>query len=519
MPRNVLFLITDQQRHDTLGCAGNAVIRTPHLDALAARGVRVDRAYCESPICMPSRCTLATGLRAAHHGVRLHCQSLSPRIPTFYQELADAGWRTHAVGKLHLQSQEHAGNPESLPDYLQGKWRNFRGPYYGFQTIEMALGHTNPLVGAYGEWLAERHPEAISSMLEENLRQVVVGGQGVYDNDIPETAHSSAFVADRAIAELERRAADGQPFFTFASFPDPHWPIMPPPRWFHMYDDAVLPPPTPYCGEAERQDHPAVFRRLRQLQGRLPYDGGGYPEMDPAKVAASTRAYYGSISFIDHQVGRILDRLRTLGLERDTVVIFTADHGEYMGSHGLMAKGGYMYESFIRVPFLVSCPGSLPEGATCQGMLSFPDLIPSLSELIGHQTKLGHDGTSQVASWRGGEPARTSVDVTHFSHDPAYPDLHALVRDDGSKLVEYPGDAHSLVYDLASDPHELDNLATRRPGLREELRGELLATLAGARDRQAMREQREGRLPGYGRHITGRKVWGELIDRLPAVQS
>ena len=518
MPRNVLFIITDQQRHDTLGCAGNPVIRTPHVDALAARGLRLTRAYAESPICMPSRCTVATGLRAAHHGVRLHCQSLGPQVPTFYQELADAGWSTHAVGKLHLQSQEHAGNPESLPDYRQGLWQNWRGPYFGFQTVELALGHTNPLVGAYGEWLAERHPGAIRSLLAESLRQApAAGGHRVYDNDIPEEAHSSAFVADRTIAELERRAADGRPFFAHAGFPDPHWPIMPPPRWRQLYDEVALPPNTPYRDEAGRDDYPEVFRWLRQRPEHLkmPYDGGGHIVTDPAVIEACTRAYYGSISFIDHQVGRILGRLRELGLERDTLVIFTADHGEYMGDHGLMAKGGFCYESLLRVPFVASCPGSLPEGRTVDGLFSLPDLVPTIAELVGLKTRLGHDGVSQAATWRGGPAARSSLDVTHFSHHPDFPDLHALIRDDGCKLVHYPGDERALVFDLKNDPAELDNLAATRPELRDRLRLELLDTLSSARNRQAMREQAAGRVPGYGRHVTGRDVWGELIDRLP----
>lgn len=524
-PTNVLFIITDQQRWDTLGCYGNELIRTPHLDCLAAQGMAFDRAYCESPICMPSRVTLLTGKRASHHGVTLHCAGMRTGERTLAHAFSEHGYRTHAVGKLHLQSQVHPGNPESIPDWRAGRYAGWRGPYAGFDTAEMILGHSNALCGQYGDWLRSRHADRCHLLWEENWRQLPVGcGFGAYDNDIPEDLHATAWCADRALEAMSQAADAGKPFFLHIGFPDPHWPINPPPRWFHMYDGVDIPASTAFPEDRELSGYPRLFRAMRDgsLPPDGPCDGGCHPISNAADVASLTRAYWGAISFIDHHVGRLLDGLRRLRLEDDTLVIFTTDHGEFMGDHGLMTKGNFLYDSFVRVPFLSRLPGRIPAGARHNGLLSFLDVPATIAALCGIDPGLRHDGCDQSSAWQGGPALRRRLDISHFSHDVdrGWPDLHTLVTEDGWKLTYYAGEDVGELYHLPSDPAERRNRWTD-PADREQrdtLIRTLLDSLIQGSDRQSAHDSQTGAQPDYHRHVMSREVWAPEMAAIAATQ-
>ena len=517
-PLNVLFITTDQQRRDTMGCYGNALIRTPNLDRLAAGGMALDRAYCENPICIPSRNTIINGLSSRHHGAPLHNNSVSDGIRTLPQALGERGYATAIIGKAHLKSQQHRGTEESIADWRDGKRAGWHGPFVGFERADLVLGHSNPLVGHYGEWLRREHPAACRHFMRSNLEHIKGSGPGggAYRNAIPEELHSSRWVADRTCAFIERAAAEGRPFFCFAGFPDPHWPIMPPRPWFDMYADTPMPPNIPYNGEAEKDNYPRIFAASRgALEWRRAYNGGGRYMTAGTPIDAITRAYWGAISFIDDNVGRMLAALDRLGLAANTLVVFTTDHGEYMGAHGLIAKGGFFYDALLRVPFIARWPGVAP-GSRSEALFSFVDIAPTLLSLLGvADAGMQPDGISQASVLAGGEALRERLTVFQATIDNtgAFPDIHALITPDW-KLNHYAGDPGGELYHVHDDPRELNNLYNRpeaadtQRALTQALLDEIILT----NDRRRVAEWAAA--DSYGRHVMDDDTWKPEFDEL-----
>ncbi len=516
MPPNILFITTDQQRWDTIGCSGNQLIQTPNLDRLALSGIRFERAYCESPICIPSRITIITGRKASHHGATLHNSNMRPDERTLAHVFTETGYRTHFIGKAHFRSQELCGTEESLPDWREGKFAGWNGPYAGFQTVDLVLGHSNPLLGHFGKWLRDNYPgELRHFMLEEMQPLEVTCGQGVYQNNIPPGMHSSAYIAMRTNEFLATAAETQDPFLCWASFPDPHWPICPPSPYFEMYDTTAIPEQSGFPQDLD--GYPRQFRKVAQGQP-TGYDGGGHRVQDESDIARITRPYWGSISFIDQQVGCILDQLDQTGLVDNTIILFTSDHGEHMGAHGLMAKGGFMYEEFIRCPLLISFPGVIPAGMVSQALFSFTDFVPTLGSLLGISLDgMSPDGISMSDVLKGVDGSkREQLTVTHFgsgSPDQA-PDIHCMVTQDW-KLNYYAGDKNGELYHLAGDPEEAHNLYNNPEykHIQDDLTGRLLDELILVNDRRA-HEERKSVVQGYANHSMVYDFWRDEFDAL-----
>ncbi len=519
MKPNILFITTDQQRKDTLGCYGNHRIRTPNLDRLAAEGVVFDRAYCESPICIPSRVTMITGKNAAHHGATLHNSSMRDGERTLGHALAENGYLTHYVGKCHFKSQQRRGTEESIADWRDGLYEGWKGPYAGFQTLDMILGHSNSLVGQYGEWLRREHSEVYREFIYENLdNRHPRCGQGVYRNEIPEEAHSSTYVGERTCDFLEKATAEKRPFYCFASFPDPHWPIMPPKEFYDMYNSVEMPENTPYNGEAEKDNYPRQFKVLKE--GRFVWYDGGSTYLDPACKGQDLeimRAYWGAISLIDKNVGKILQKLKSLGLEDNTLVVFTTDHGEYMGAHGMMAKGGFLWEEFVNVPFIAKLPGVCKAGTRTNALLSFTDIVPTILDICGMAAHgMAPDGISQLPVLNGAKRRlRDCATIMHpgLKSPEETPDIHAIVTDEW-KLVYYAGDGNGELYNLTEDPKEMTNLYNRSEssGIQRELCLRLLDQLILTNDKQPHLEARAA--DAYGEHVMKYPRWRPEFDEL-----
>jgi arylsulfatase A-like enzyme len=514
---NILLITTDQQRKDTLGCYGNDLIRTPNIDRLAKEGMCLERAYCENPICIPSRVTMITGKSSSHHGAVLHNASMRDDERTIAHVLTESGYCTHFIGKPHFKSQGHSGTEESVLDWRKGLYDDWIGPYAGFQTVEEILGHCNTFYGHYGKWLRREHAGELKHFRDSNLRSLdITCGRGVYENHIPESVHSTAYVGDRACAFLEKTAAQDQPFFCFASFPDPHWPLLPPSRYFHMYDDVELFPVIPYNNEGNKDNYPAQFKMVEEGKA-LPYDGNGHRVKNVEDIDKIRRVYWGSISLIDHHVGRILNQLDELGLTEETLVIFTTDHGEYMGSHGLMAKGGFLWEDYVNLPFIVRYPGMIPGGTRTDALLSFVDIVPTLLDLVGlSNTGLAPDGVSQKEVWLGNcREIRNAVKIHHptQNENSIPPDQYALITKKW-KLVYYAGDGNGELYDLERDPNELSNLYNMPEyrQLQTTLTIQLLDEIILENDKQAIRQQQSGQ--EYKPFIMKYDVWKEEFDAL-----
>ncbi len=511
---NVLFLITDQQRADSMGCYGNPAGCTPHLDAMAAEGLVFDRAYCESPICMPSRVTLLTGRYAAHHGVRFHNNNIDAHEQTLAHVFANAGYYTHCIGKMHLFSQEKSGNPESLPDWRAGKWQDFTGPFCGFQSCDLILGHSNSLCGHYGQWLQEKHPAAVETFWTERMEAVgdadVFGLQNAFRTQIPEEAHSSAYVAEKCSDVFAHAQQTEQPFLCYASFPDPHWPVCPPRAWLDAFNAAELPARIPYTGTCERDDYPRQYQEL--ARGHKYYDGGCrfIADQHTEDVENIRRGYHAAVAFIDYNVGKIIAELKQRGLYENTIIVFTTDHGEYLGDHGLHAKGGFLYDSFIRCPLIIRDPRSQRRGRTA-APFSFVDMAATLCELAGIDNPLLDDGLSQGAVLSGACAAlREHCTVTHFSNSDAQDaphDQHALIYQQW-KLVYAAADPNGLLFNLEQDPQELQNLwhDPASQAVKQALLMRLFADLNGRHDRYAIKDKWAIE-PGYHMHLMQRDFW------------
>ena len=377
-PPNFLFITTDQQRWDTLRCAGNPAIRTPHLDALAARGVRFNRAYPNNPICMPSRATMITGRSQRGHQVFEHEINLSENIPVLGDALHEVGYTTALFGKPHFKVWEIE---DSLPEHppagaavnpRDGLWH---GPYYGFDYVSHFTGHRSPS-GHWRVWLEREHPESIRLWEPEASPKPAVRS-GAWHNAIPKEHHHTHFFADELIDWLDGRAQtdETQPFFAWLSFPDPHGPFCPPAPYSDMYDPADMPLPVPADDDFEIK--PPHYRwsvdRKHSWYGGSP--SGSQDEDNQRQVRA---LYYGMITFIDDMIGRVLQALERHGLASNTHVIFTSDHGEMIDDHGQGGKPPMTYESVIRVPLLWAGP-EVPDGRVHDGVMTHTDLTPPSS--------------------------------------------------------------------------------------------------------------------------------------------
>lgn len=475
---NFLCLVTDQMRGDHLGCAGNPLIQTPNLDRLAAQGVRFSRAYVNNPLCMPSRATLFTGLPPRAHGVRTNGIPLDRRFPTILDALARAGYRTHSVGKLHLLpfSAPRGIPPETLDpnDWAEcyhfwnsGVLRAMPTPYFGFQTVEITIGHGPGCTGDYRRWLRRRDPGGEALWRAEAGEPTPHRAEQAWRCALPEGLHYNTWVAERTIEFLERHPP-GEPFFAWCSFPDPHHPYCPPEPWAGMYDPAQVAMPTRREGELETL--PPFYRRIYQESMQL--SGRVRPtKMSDEQLREILALTYGMISHVDHNIGRILEALERLGLRERTVVCFLSDHGDMMGDHWMINKGPFHMDGLVRMPFLWSCPGLIPQGATSAGLVSYLDFAPTVLDLAGVPIPEGFvpaepEAGNQLPPWPGISFARqlrgeagSLQDSVVVENDEDYLGLRlrSLITE-RYKITAYPGQPYGELFDLQEDPGEVRNL-------------------------------------------------------------
>lgn len=489
---NVLLLITDQQRADHAGFMGNDVVRTPNLDALATRGTVFESAWVSNPVCMPNRCTIMTARMPSNHGVIFNDRSLELSANTHVRTFRAAGYRTALLGKSHLQHgmSRNSMMPTSeagsiLSPYPVG-WDQYENDerywdavpeapddFYGFDRVELSIDHGARVSGHHYWWAIERgaDPEhlRIPQTADNPMRR---GGQvwwQIYDPPYDEEHHSTSFVADRTIDFIEEASAEGSPWVAWASFPDPHHPFTPPGRWFDRHDPADIELPATFDDPMDgAPEFLKAFQRrsVHKMRNWVAMTGATSSEVTRAAIAAN----YGSIEMIDDRIGQILAAIERLGQTDDTIVVFTSDHGDMMGDHGLLLKGFMHYRGTLQVPMVVVDPRCEP-GRT-SSLASSIDLGPTLLELAGLTGYHGIQGHSLV---------------------PILDDKHATVRDnvliedDLDVPVERATFATSIrtlitsthrytryntgedgLYELHTDDDERTNLSAHEPALRAE---------------------------------------------------
>jgi len=491
-PVNFLLIITDQHRADHLGCYGNRVVQTPQLDALAQAGWRAGNMHVATPICMPNRASLMTGRYPSAHGSRHNGIPLSLRSTTFVDMLRGAGYQTALVGKVHLQNMTDI--PPSWParpqdrlaveardpepgNYDQEKRRlwlerddySLDLPYYGFEQVRLVDDHSDDVHGHYRYWLREQHPdvekligpEAAIPEPDYELTRI----RQAWRTRVPEELYPTAYIGNETVRHLEQFARQGSPFFLQCSFPDPHHPFTPPGKYWDMYkpEDMALSPS--FDSPHAPPPHVQWVRNKR--------DDGTAIKHTPAIFACNAREArealalnYGSISNIDHQVGRIMAALKANGLDQNTVVIFTSDHGDYLGDHQLMLKGPIHYRGLTRVPFIWREPagsgGAAGGRVSEEALASTIDIAPTILERAGVAPFNGIQGRSLLPLVGGdGERVRDAL-VIEEEGQRVILGFNSRIRCrtllmDGWRMTIYDGADWGELYNLADDPHELRN--------------------------------------------------------------
>jgi uncharacterized sulfatase len=478
---NLLLITSDQQHWATLG-ANNPHIKTPHLDRLCREGTRFTRAYCNSPVCSPSRATIITGQYPSWHGCWTIGVKLPEDVPTVGDTLREHGYATTLIGKAHFQplASDPAGGQESLECQPKLRdldfWREFTGPWYGFERVEPARNHADEAhVGQhYALWLEQKGLANWRDFFQPwppvkrdpDAPYWLVGRQHAWD--LPEEYHYTTWIAERSIAAIDRAHEEGRPFFLWASFADPHPPYLVPEPWASLYDPDAMPlgyPLDPPLLPGEFDDMPPHFALTQQERPdfsawrETPFANHGFGShlVDPATMRKNIAVYYGMISFMDQQIGRILARLDELGIADDTLIVFSTDHGHFLGQHGLTAKGAFHYEDLLRLPFLVRWPGGgVPAGRESDALQSLVDLAPSFLSACGIPIPGRMQGVDQTPVWQGqAESARDNV-LVEFRHQPTTVHLRTYIEE-RYKITVYRDRPYGELFDLRDDPHERRN--------------------------------------------------------------
>lgn len=464
---NILFITSDQQHFNTIG-KNNSEIKTPNLDRLAEEGMLFDRAYTVNPTCTPTRATLITGKYPSQHGAWTLGTKLPESEHTICQDFQGADYKTALIGKAHFQPLKSTEKYSSLEAYplLQDMefWKHYSEKFYGFDYVELARNHTNEAhVGQhYVLWLEEKGCK--------NWRDYFVPPIGTmskdenYTWDIPEEYHYDAWIAERTNYMLEQYAKNDENFFLWASFFDPHPRYLVPKPWDTMYDPDKL----SISGlDRDELEYASEFLKLTQEDNPdvSKYEKSGFwlhgihshTTWDEKTIRKSKAIYYAMTSLMDKYIGKILDKLEELGLKENTLVVFTSDHGNFIGEHGLIAKGPFPFEDMIKVPLIARYPNNIPENRTSSSLQSLVDIVPTFLDYCGIEIWDGVAGLSQKSVWNGEIDNIRNYIVCEDNHERDSICLRTYV-DERYKLSVYLGTDHGEIFDLKEDPREVNNL-------------------------------------------------------------
>lgn len=445
---NILLITTDQQRYDTIAAMGYPYMYTPNLDQLIREGCSFPNAYSPNPVCMAARHNIITGLPARYHGFDDNYFDDNPRVlpydlPTFPQLLSDAGYDTIAVGKMHFQPyRRHNGITKlELMDEIP---RHQQDDEYALYLKEQGYGDIQSIHGV-------RH---LLYMLPQRSL-------------LPEQHHGSSWVADRSMYHI-RQNAGKRPFFLWSSFIAPHPPFDVPEKWADLYKGKELPPlkvsKTPLSVLAEENkniaDYPTeeYLRRAREL-------------------------YFASISFVDYNIGKILQQLKDMGEYENTLIIFTSDHGEMLGDYGTYQKF-LPYDSSARIPFLIRYPEVFQGGTVDPRFVDLNDILPTVLDAAGVDYPNPAILPGESLLKKSGFKDRTRQYVEHAHGSRRW----ASIRDQQYKYTYYYGGGKEELFDMRNDPDETTNLL-EKAGAEEALAArdrDDRARLEGVSDKSAL---------------------------------
>ncbi|HUV08175.1 MAG TPA: sulfatase-like hydrolase/transferase [Spirochaetia bacterium] len=449
-PPNILWICTDQQRFDTIRSQGNPHINTPNLDRLAEEGVVFSHAYCQNPVCTPSRGSFLTGRYPRTTRLRQNGQKIPADELLVTKVLADSGYTCGLAGKLHLAPCDGRAEERIDDGYREFHWSH--GPFPKWKENE----YIQWLEGQGKEWkdVYPFSPEISARLGPEGLSP---DGRVAWAG-VPAEYHQSTWCTDRALEFMSRH--DGSPWLFSVNPFDPHHPFDPPDDFLKRYDPDRLPSPVYREGEL---DGKPVFQ-LRDHRGAYGGSGVSFSRTDDRQHREIKAAYYAMIELVDHNVGRLLDALEASGERENTLVIFMSDHGEMLGDHGIFLKGPYMYEPMVRVPLIVSWPGTFEAGLKSDALVELVDIAPTLLEAAGVDVPPSVQGRSLYSICAGESSAHVHRETVYseyynslVTHRDPVPYV-TMVRGRRFKIVCYSGLGTGELYDLANDPQEQENL-------------------------------------------------------------
>lgn len=417
---NILLITTDQQRYDAAGSAGPSFLRTPHYDHLCREGVTFSAAYADCPICVPARVGIMCGRYVFGHG--MPGNGLTSDLPAMQRDrllpslLRAQGYQTAAIGKMHFwpQRARHGFDEMLIPD-----------DYYRHMH---RLGYATPQPMHHGLGQNELYPGLAT---------------------VPEGLTLTSWIAEQCVEYIRERRDPTAPFFLWCSFSKPHPPLDPPEPYYSMYRNCPIPEPV-YGDWSEGERCPAAFARMREKQS--------FDLVPPEVIREARAAYYGLITQIDYNMGRVFSALQDLGLFDDTLILYTSDHGEFLGDHHAGAKS-FFHEPSAHIPYVLRLPKSWDNrqaGAVVPTPVTHADILPTFLAAAEGAPPAEVDGLNLVALARG-ELARPRQFLEAMAGSMAEP-THLSMTDGRWKYMYYPEGAVEQLFDLATDPLELRNL-------------------------------------------------------------
>ncbi|WP_153558330.1 sulfatase [Roseimaritima sediminicola] len=458
---NVLMILVDDLK-PALGCYGDTTAQTPNLDALAARGMRFDRAYCNQAVCAPSRFTLMLGAHSTStglYGLGSQLRQVIPEAVTLPQYFArHGGYRTESLGKVFHIGHGNHGDPES-----------FQVPHYHDKVIE----YLDPASTDGGKLTREE-----AYFTNQKLGQIRSLPRGAaFESPVAEdTDYADGRVAAETVRRLEaaaqRREAEGTPFFIVAGFARPHLPFSVPQRYWDLYDPATL--PMPEVETLPEKAPPVAGKRGGEISNYAPVPTGPDAEFSEDLKRQLIHGYYASTSYVDAQIGKVLNALDSLQLSDQTIVVLWGDHGFHLGDLGIWTKHTN-YEQANRIPLLLVAPGVTRSGSSSQQPAESVDVYPTLAELAGlpqPDVPQGIDGVSLVPVLK--DPTTRVRDHAYHAYPKAK--LGRAIRTERYRLVQWSpwnGDEEGIryeLYDYQADPLERRNLAADQPQVVQRLK-------------------------------------------------
>jgi arylsulfatase len=454
MPGNILFVFADQHRHNVMGCAGHPLVETPNLDAIANRGVRFTRTWCQSPICQPSRASVITGRYPHELGVIHNTGGFDPDWPTVMKQLQQSGYETATIGKTHYhesyQPPKEGGQIDmrTAADFVKGF-----GWDYVLEEYDKYLHASRRLRTPYTDYL-DSH-----GLLDEYRDQIKSVFRLTPDHwcgktsVLPQERDLTSFLADEAVDWLKSRSTE-KPFFLKLAFVQPHVPLIDDPTWAAHYESADIDVSPLVPAARSNEVWGSYLSRLDEHSQAQ--------TMNEEFVRNGIRHYLGMVSLVDQKIGHVLDTLEQLGQLDNTWIVYTSDHGEMLGEHRLWAKMNF-YKGAVQVPLIIRPPGGI-DPRTEDALVELTDVTATLADIGGAAPPEGGHGETLLPALAGALPGREFVQsrIGNF----------AGIRNERYRFTAQVKDATPCeLFDLEKDPGEMNNLVNEeaQAGLVNEL--------------------------------------------------